>query len=86
MATQKFMGRGQLVNRLAAQVGDRGLAIEILKKRGHLKADGKTLTKEGMKRNAMTASERAKDRASKKSGAPASQFKYNPQTNTATRI
>ena len=86
MATQKFMGRGQLVNRLAAQVGDRGLAIEILKKRGHLKADGKTLTKEGMKRNAMTASERAKDRAAKKSGSPASQFKYNPQTNTATRI
>lgn len=86
MATQKFMGRGQLINRLAAQVGDRGLAIEILKKRGHLKADGKTLTEEGKKRNAMTAAERAKDRAAKKSGASTSQFKYNPQTNTATRI
>jgi hypothetical protein len=86
MATQKFMGRGQLIDRLTAQVGDRKLAIGILQKRGHLKADGKTLTKEGMKRNAMTASERAKDRASKRSGAPETQFVYNPKTNTATRI
>jgi hypothetical protein len=80
------MGRGQLVDRLTAQVGNRGLAIDILKKRGHLKADGKTLTKEGMKRNAMTAAERAKDRAAKKSGLSSSQFKYNPTTNTATRL
>lgn len=86
MATQKFMGRGQLIDRLTAQVGDRKLAIGILQKRGHLKADGKTLTKEGMKRNNMTASERAKDRASKKSGKPSTQFTYNPKTNTATRI
>jgi hypothetical protein len=86
MATQKFMGRGQLVDRLTAQVGSRGLAIEILKKRGHIKSDGKTLTKEGMKRNAMTASERAKDRAAKKSGLSSSQFNYNPRTNTATRL
>lgn len=86
MATQKFMGRGQLIDRLTAQVGDRKLAIGILQKRGHLKSDGKTLTKEGMKRNAMTAAERAKDRASKKSGIPSSRFNYNPKTNTATRI
>jgi hypothetical protein len=83
MATQKFMGRGQLIDRLTAQVGNRGLAIEILKKRGHLKADGKTLTKEGMKRNAMTASERAKDRAAKKSGNQVSDYSYNPRTNRA---
>lgn len=86
MATQKFMGRGQLIDRLTAQVGDRKLAIGILQKRGHLKADGKTLTKEGMKRNAMTAAERAKERASKRSGKPSTQFTYNPKTNTATRI
>jgi hypothetical protein len=83
MATQKFMGRGHLLERLAAQVGDKGLAIAILQKRGHLKADGKTYTQEGMKRNAMTAEERAKDRASKSTGRPKKDFKYNPLTNTA---
>jgi hypothetical protein len=82
MATQKFMGRGQLLERLTAQVGDRKLAIGILQKRGHLKADGKSYTKEGMKRNAMTAEERAKDRASKQTGRSADSFKYNPITNS----
>lgn len=83
MATQKFMGRGQLLERLTAQVGDRKLAINILQKRGHLKADGKTYTKEGIKRNSMTAEERAKDRASKRTGRPSKDFTYNPRTNTA---
>jgi hypothetical protein len=82
MATQKFMGKGQLLERLTAQVGDRKLAIEILQKRGHLKADGKTYTEEGMKRNDMTAEERAKDRASKYTGRSAENFKYNPITNS----
>jgi len=81
MATQKFMGRGQLLERLTAQVGDRKLAVGILQKRGHLKADGKTYTKEGMKRNAMTAKERAKDRAAKQTGRSTKDFKYNPTTN-----
>jgi len=82
MATQKFMGRGQLLERLTAQVGDRKLAIGILQKRGHLKADGKTYTKAGIERNKMTAEERAKDRASKRTGKPAKEFKYNPSTNS----
>ena len=81
MATQKFMGRGHLLERLTAQVGDKSLAVSILQKRGHLKSDGKTYTKEGIKRNAMTAEERAKDRASKKTGKPSEDFKYNPRTN-----
>jgi len=81
MATQKFMGRGKLLERLTAQVGDRGMAISILQKRGHLKADGKTYTKEGMRRNSMTAEERAKDRASKATGKPKSSFNYNPSKN-----
>jgi hypothetical protein len=85
MTTQKFMGRNQLIDRLAAQVGNRDTAIKILQDRGHLKADGKTYTAEGMKRNMMTAEERAKDRASKKTGVPATQFTYNPKTNTAKR-
>lgn len=55
MATQKFMGRNQLIDRLAAQVGNRDTAVKILQQRGHLKADGKTFTPEGAKRNAMTA-------------------------------
>lgn len=83
MATQKFMGRGKLLERLTAQVGDKGLAIAILQKRGHLKADGKTYTKAGMARNEMTAEERAKDRASKQTGRSAKDFNYNPRTNTA---
>lgn len=82
MATQKFMGKGQLLERLTAQVGSRKLAIGILQKRGDLKADGKTYTEKGMKRNAMTAEERAKDRASKRTGLPASKFSYNPKTNS----
>ena len=82
MATQKFMGRGKLLERLTAQVGNKKLAIEILQKRGHLKSDGKTYTQAGMIRNMMTAEERAKDRASKKTGKPVSSFNYDPIKNT----
>ncbi len=78
------MGSNQIIDRLSAQVGSKEMAISILKKRGHLKSDGKTFTKEGLKRNSMTASQRAKDRAARKSGKPASDFKYNPRTNSAT--
>jgi len=82
MATQMFMGRGQLLERLTAQVGgDRKKAIKLLQERGHLEADGKTYTAEGMKRNMMTAEERAKDRASKYTGRPTQDFDYIPQTN-----
>ena len=81
MATQKAMGKGQLVDRLTAQVGSRSLAINILKKRGDIKADGKTLTEHGKKRNAMTAEQRAKDRTSKETGLPPGSFIYNASTN-----
>lgn len=83
MATKKHMGKNKLVKRLAAQVGNEGAAITILKKRGHMTADGK-LTKEGKKRDNMTAAERAKDRAAKESGKSPKDYKYNPDTNTAT--
>ena len=82
MATQKHMGRNESIERLTAQVGNKETAIELLKNRGHLTKDGK-YTAEGMKRNMMTAEERAKDRASKKTGKPKSAFKYNPKTNMA---
>jgi len=81
MVTQKFMGRGQLLERLSAQVGSKKLAVEILQKRGHLKSDGKTYTEAGIKRNSMTAEERAKDRASKYTGRPTKDFKYHKETN-----
>lgn len=82
MVTQKFMGRGQLIDRLAAQVGSREVALDILKKRGHVNAKGE-LTPEGLKRDKMTAEERAKDRAAKRTGKSPSSFTYNPKTNTA---
>ena len=78
-----------LENRLARQLASkgnknaRGMAIAILKERGHLDANGK-LTAEGKERQAMGASGRAKDRASKQSGRPASDYKYDPKTNRAT--
>jgi hypothetical protein len=83
MATQKFMGRNQLVDRLAAQVGNKDTAIAILKKRGQMNESG-TLTVAGQKRNMMTAEERAKDRAAKSTGRPAKDFTYSAQTNRAT--
>ena len=85
MATQKFMGKGQLVDRLAAQVGSKELAIKLLKKRGHL-TEGGNLTTEGKARNNMTAEERAKDRASKATGEPKGNFSYNPVTNRTKKL
>jgi len=84
MVTQKFMGRNQLIDRLTAQVGSKETAMGILRDRGHIDAKGE-LTAEGRKRNAMTAEERAKDRAVKKTGKNPNNFIYNPKTNTATQ-
>lgn len=83
MATQKYMGRNQIVDRLTAQVGDAKLAHEILKKRGLMAADG-TLTAKGRERDAMTAEERAIDRATQRSKHKAKDYVYNPKTNRAT--
>jgi hypothetical protein len=82
MATQKFMGRHHLVDRLAAQVGSKESAVSILKKRGDMSATG-ALTPKGKQRNSMTAAGRAKDRAAKAEGHPAKDFSYNPKTNSA---
>ena len=82
MSTQKHTGRHQLIERLAAQVGSRSIAIEILQKRGHVDAQG-NLTEAGKKRDNMTAAERAVDRASKLSGHPKSEYTYDPKTNSA---
>lgn len=82
--TQKYMGKNQLIDRLAAQVGSRSMAIGLLMRRGDLKPDGKTFTAKGAKRNAMTAEERAISRASSKSGHQKSEYIYNRYKNTAT--
>lgn len=82
--TQKFMGANQLIDRLAAQVGNRAMAVSILQDRGHLHPGTEKLTEAGKKRDNMTAEERALDRAAKRSPKPASAFKYNPRTNAAT--
>lgn len=81
----KFMGRGQLLNRLAYQTGNRDMAKQILIERGHMRADG-TLTAAGEKRDQMTAAERAIDRTVKenKIKRPSSAYRYNPKTNRAS--
>lgn len=77
------MGSGELVNRLTAQVGSKSFAISLLKKRGDMTASG-DLTVKGKSRNAMTAEERATDRASKESGKPKSSYTYDSRTNRST--
>jgi len=82
--TQKHMGRNQLIERLAAQVGNRDMAVGILQDRGMLLPGTETLTKKGAIRNSMTAEERAIDRAATRSGRNKSDYVYNPATNRAT--
>jgi hypothetical protein len=78
--------KDKLIARLSSQVGDKGMAIAILKKRGDLTQAGKhtKLTAHGSSRAKLGNAGRAKDRASKASGKPKSAYKYNPKTNAAT--
>ena len=85
MTSTKFMGRNQLIDRLASQVGSRDLAVGILQKRGHLYPGTEKLTPQGAARDSMTAEERAIDRTSRQTKTPAAELKYNPKTNRATR-
>lgn len=84
MATTKHVGRNDLIDRLAAQVGNRDMAIGILRDRGQMEKNSENLTPAGEARNKMTAEERAKDRAAKLSGKPSSQYNYSLKTNRAT--
>jgi len=79
----RYTGRYQLVNRLSSQVGSVKNALGILIKRGDVTPDGKSFTEKGALRNAMTASERAIDRAVRRTGRPESDYKYNKVTNNA---
>jgi hypothetical protein len=62
MATQAFMGAGELIPRIMAQVGDASFGIALAKKNGLLNADG-SMSDLGRYRNGMTAEQRAIDRA-----------------------
>jgi len=61
METQEFMGTGELIPRLIAQVGDASFAKSLAIKNGHLNPDG-SYTAEGIYKNNMTAGERAVSR------------------------
>ena len=78
-----------LLGRLTRQLASKGnknakeMAAALLTKQGSLK-NGK-LTAKGKKRQALGKAGRAKDRAAKYSGNKASDYKYNPKTNRATK-
>lgn len=92
MATQKYMGRGVLLERLTEQMRTQksppkdpeAAARAVLIARGMMDNSG-NYTDKGRERNNMTAEERAIDRASRRTGSPRSAFKYNPKTNLALR-
>ena len=79
-----------ILKRLVSQLRAKGhslvdahkIAVAALQKSGNLDENGK-VTKKGLERGKMTPAERAKDRASKDSGRPVSDYKYNPRTNRA---
>ena len=92
MATQKYMGRGVLLERLTEQMRTQksppkdpeATARAVLMARGMLDSKG-NYTDKGKERSNMTAEERALDRAAKRTGNPKTAFKYNPKTNLALR-
>jgi hypothetical protein len=80
---------GNIFDRLVSQLKGKvsnpyAVATSKLQKSGNLKKGTKTLTEKGKKRSLMGAAGRAKDRASKVSGKPASKYKYSSKTNRAT--
>jgi hypothetical protein len=92
MATQKFMGKGVLLERLTEQMRTQksppkdpeAAARAVLIARGMMDNQG-NYTDKGKVRNNMTAEERAIDRAARRTGKSKSAFKYNPTTNMALR-
>jgi len=77
METQAFMGTGELIPRLMAQVGSASFGMALAKKNGFINADG-GLSALGMQRNGMNAEQRAIDRAG-------GTGIYNPTTNRVTQ-
>ena len=77
METQAFMGTGELIPRLMAQVGDAKFGMALANKNGFLNADG-SLSAKGIARNSMDAPQRAIDRAG-------GTGVYNASTNSVTQ-
>ncbi len=81
-----------ILKRLTQQIKDNSpgvkdpeaAAIAALRRYGSMEKDSTSLTKHGETRNAMSPGERAKDRASKRSGHPTSAYNYDAKTNAAT--
>lgn len=82
----------KILERLINQLKDKGfdvgaataIATKQQQKAGNLKKGSHKLTKKGKKRQKMGAAGRAKDRAAKRSGRKASEYKYNPRNNQAS--
>tara|TARA_R110000822_G_scaffold175813_3_gene315482 strand:- start:223 stop:486 length:264 start_codon:yes stop_codon:yes gene_type:complete len=83
----------KILDRLTKQLKNKGyskkssfaIATSKLQKSGNLKKGTSEPTTKGVIRGNMTPGQRAKDRASKASGNPASTYKYNSKTNRATK-
>lgn len=82
----------KILDRLVRQLKAKGkstqaafaIATKALQKSGNLKKGTTQATAKGKRRGGMTPGERAKDRASKRSGRKTSEYKYNAKTNLAT--
>lgn len=81
-----------ILERLVSQLKAKGkseksayaIATAALQRSGNLKKGSTKATAKGKRRGAMTPAQRAKDRASKRSGHSTSNYKYNSKTNLAT--
>jgi hypothetical protein len=82
----------KILDRLVKQLQQKGMdkssayaiATSRLQKSGNLRKGTNQPTKKGIRRGNMTPYQRAKDRASKRTGKSTSKFKYNSKTNRAT--
>lgn len=81
-----------ILERLVSQLRAKGkskssafaIATSALQKSGNLKKGTQEATAKGKKRGSMSPSERAKDRASKRSKHSTKDYSYNSKTNRAT--
>ena len=84
--------KASILDRLVTQLRRNGMSVAAasatarkrLQQAGILKKGSEDLTEYGKRRQAMGAAGRAKDRAAKKSGRKAGEYKYNAKTNRAT--
>ncbi len=86
------MSTPTILKRLTQQIKDNSpgvkdpeaAAIAALRRYGSMEKDSVKLTEGGKIRDGMSPGERAKDRASKRSGHPTSAYNYDAKTNAAT--